>query len=80
MTIENKLLGEGTPAPSSGDRHERPLSVPAAAIIFRCTNAEYPDQPSSVQLRAIAEQAGQPVTSWELRFKSQNEIVTKLIR
>ncbi len=72
MTIVNKLLGEGRPAPSSGDRHERPLSVPAAATIFRCTNAEYPDQPSTVQLRAIAEQAGQSTTSWELRFKLEN--------
>lgn len=72
MTIENKLLGEGRPGPPPSGRNERPLSVPAAATIFRCTNAEYPDQPSTVQLRAIAEQAGQPTTSWELRFKSEN--------
>jgi DUF1680 family protein len=72
MTIDNKLLGEGRPGPSPGNHRERPLSVPSAATIFHCTNAEYPDQPSTVQLRAIAEQAGQSTTSWELRFKSEN--------
>jgi DUF1680 family protein len=72
MTIENKLLGEGKPAQSSARHPGGQFSVPVAATIFRCTNAEYPDQPSTVELRAIAEQAGQSTTSWELRFKPQN--------
>ena len=72
MTIQNELLDAGRPAPISAENQEHPFSVPAAATVFRYANAEYPDQPSTVHLRAIAEQAGQPTTSWELRFRSRS--------
>jgi hypothetical protein len=42
--------------------------VPIAATAVAYVPAEYPDQPGSVVLRAVAEQTGQESTGWELRF------------
>ena len=68
LTTENRLVGVGKPAPSARRQPVRPFAVPIAATEFRYSPAEYEDQPGPVQLRAIAEQTGQPATSWELRF------------
>jgi DUF1680 family protein len=66
LTAENKLLSDGEPASGSHEQQAGLFSVPAAATTFRYAQAEYPDQPATVTLRAIAEQTGQPTTSWEL--------------
>lgn len=67
LTAQNELLDEGTPAAS---RAAHPgFSIAAAAIRFRYTQAEYPDQPGTVLLRPIAEQTGEPTTSWEVSFR-----------
>jgi len=68
MTTENKLVRgkEETRLPS--ERSPRLFSVPIAASTCRYIAAEFPDQAATVELRAIAEQTGQPTTSWELRF------------
>lgn len=76
LTAQNTLLG----APihphaqdqAAQDQAAQPFSVPVAAATFRCAPAEYPDQPSTVTLRAIAGQTGQPTTSWELKFLIEN--------
>jgi len=44
------------------------FSIPIAATKMSYNQAEYPDQPGTVHLRPIAEQTGQPTTSWEVRF------------
>ncbi len=66
LTPQNRLLGQ--PEPAGAGRLSHAFSVPAAAATVRYAQAEYPDQPGTVRLRAIAEQTGQPTTSWELRF------------
>ncbi len=68
LTTENRLqVGRERPLPS--DRQSRnAFCVPIAAVTVPCAFAEYPDQPGSVTLRAIAEQAGQNTTAWEMRF------------
>jgi DUF1680 family protein len=71
LTLENKLQGDGAPASASREQDMRSFSVPVAARTFRYAQAEYPDQPGNVALRAIAEQTGQPTTSWELRFLTE---------
>jgi len=68
LTTENRLVGGGTPAQAAC--YPRHFCVMAAATSFTFVQAEYPDQPGTVQLRAIAEQTGQPTTSWELRFRT----------
>lgn len=70
LTSENRLLGETVTDQKSipGGR----LVVPAARAAFGYQQAEYPDQPGTVTLRAIAEQTGQPTTSWELRFLTKD--------
>ena len=68
MTIENRLLGRPASMRESGAR--TPYSVSVAATQTEYSQAEYPDQPGRVTLRPIAEQTGQPTTSWELRFLS----------
>jgi hypothetical protein len=70
LTTENKLIGKGRPA-APGAQQARPFSIPVAATTFRCAQAEYPDQPATVELRAIAEQTGQATTSWELRLLTE---------
>ena len=66
LTVENRLLA--APASIRNSGAERVFSVPIAASETAYSQAEYPDQPGHVSLRAIAEQTGQPTTSWELRF------------
>ena len=68
MTADNKLGRVVREAKPGGEMVAGPFAVPIAAREFRCIPAEFPDQPGTVTLRAIAEQAGQPTTSWELRF------------
>ncbi len=68
LTTENRLLGGGTPAQAAC--YPRHFCVMAAATSFTFVQAEYPDQPGTVQLRAIAEQTGLATTSWELRFRT----------
>jgi DUF1680 family protein len=66
LTADNRLLariGNAVPASRAGS-----FAVPVAAQAFRYRHAEYADQLQTVTLRAIAEQAGQGTTSWELRF------------
>ncbi|HEY6491317.1 MAG TPA: beta-L-arabinofuranosidase domain-containing protein [Terracidiphilus sp.] len=71
LTSENRLLGGASPA-GAETLEVAVFSVPVAATTFRYAQAEYPDQPGHVQLRAIAEQTGQPTTSWELRFLTES--------
>ncbi len=68
LTVDNKLFGAGKQEPEGQQQRARPFLVPVAATTFRYIPAEYPDQPATVTLRAIAEQSGQPTTSWELRL------------
>ncbi len=68
LTAQNKLLGQNPSNPPAASRVARSFSVPLAARTLRYAQAEYPDQPAKVELHAIAEQTGQPTTSWELRF------------
>ncbi len=68
LTTENRLVaGKESPLPA-GKLTARRFSVPIAATVILVIPAEYPDQPSTVVLRAVAEQAGIATTSWELRF------------
>jgi DUF1680 family protein len=69
LTTENRL--SGTPSPTRGADVLKSFSVPIAATEIGYAQAEYPDQPGRVTLRPIAEQTGQPTTSWELRFLSR---------
>jgi hypothetical protein len=67
LTVENRLMaGKDSSIPAGGP--PRRFGVPVAATVVPVVPAEYPDQPSSVVLRPISEQTGQPTTSWELRF------------
>jgi DUF1680 family protein len=68
LTALNKLTGTATLAQVSQSKAHPDFAVPIAAMVFKYIPAEFPEQPSTVTLRAIAEQAGQPTTSWELRF------------
>jgi DUF1680 family protein len=68
ITPDNRLLEAEDRELPAGKQPARPFTVPIAARVFRFAPAEYPVQPGTVVLRAIAEQAGQPTTSWELRF------------
>lgn len=68
LTPQNKLLSENVSDVRTILRPTQPFSVPIAATTFDYAHAEYPDQPAKVELRAIAEQTGQPTTPWELRF------------
>ena len=73
LTTDNRLVGVGKSVSSPQKQPVRPFAVPIAATEFRYSPAEYEDQPGTVQLRAIAEQTGQPATSWELRFLVKNQ-------
>ena len=68
MTTENKLVRGKEQARPTSAHSSGPFSVPIAATSCRYIAAEFPDQAATVELRAIAEQTGQPTTSWELRF------------
>lgn len=71
MTTENKLVRGKEEARPPSEHSLRPFSVPVAATTCRYIAAEFPDQAATVELRAIAEQTGQPTTSWELRFLTE---------
>lgn len=66
LTTQNRLLS--APAPVRDPGSKRLFSVPIAAMEAQYSQAEYPDQPAHVTLRALAEQTSQPTTSWELRL------------
>ena len=66
LTIENRLAKSPSPAASSSPAH--PFAVPIAATNFPYTPAEFPEQHQAVTLRAVAEQTGEPTTTWQLRF------------
>jgi DUF1680 family protein len=72
LTATNSLIRGTEKALPAGRESARPFSVPIAATVFQCAPAEYWDQPATVTLRAIAEQAGQSTTSWELRFLTKS--------
>jgi DUF1680 family protein len=68
LTADNRLERGKESALAEGRQPKRPFTAPIAATVVPCIPAEYPDQPGSVVLRAIAEQTGMPTTGWELRF------------
>jgi hypothetical protein len=68
LTADNRLERGKESALAEGKQPKRPFTAPVAATVVPCVPAEFPDQPGSVVLRAIAEQTGQPTTGWELRF------------
>jgi DUF1680 family protein len=71
LTSDNRLFRSGARELTEREQPVRPFTVPIAARAFRYAAAEYPVQPGTVVLRAIAEQAGQATTSWELRFLTE---------
>ncbi|WP_263355330.1 glycoside hydrolase family 127 protein [Acidicapsa acidisoli] len=74
LTPENRLAGmeAGSPGNPPPPALIPAFVVPIAQTPFHYIPAEYPEQPGRVVLRAIAEQTGQPTTSWELRFLTQS--------
>ena len=74
LTTQNRLIASTKPAVPSDTRRLGDFSVPIAAAEMGYYQAEYPDQPGRVTLRAIAEQTSQPTTSWELRFLAQERV------
>ncbi|MGA8087117.1 MAG: beta-L-arabinofuranosidase domain-containing protein [Terracidiphilus sp.] len=72
LTSDNRMLEVTEKSSSPADQPVRPFAVPIAAKTFRYAPAEFPDQTSTVRLRAIAEQSGQSTTAWELRFRTAN--------
>jgi DUF1680 family protein len=73
LTLENKVNSGSAEAVPEGVATRSPFTVPVAARRLKFTPAEYSDQPRTVHLRAIAEQAGQPTTSWELRLRPERQ-------
>jgi DUF1680 family protein len=76
LTVENKLIPhKQTTEIQMAEIAKSPAhpsyAVPIAAQQFRYIPAEFPAFPSTVTLRALAEQGGQPTTSWEIRFLTQ---------
>jgi DUF1680 family protein len=66
LTTDNRLVrATNQQTTASSTSH---FAIPIAAQTFHYIPAEYADQPGTVTLRPIAEQAGQPTTSWELRL------------
>jgi DUF1680 family protein len=74
LTLDNRLMRmeAGSPGNLPSPVSEPAFAVPVAQTLFRYIPAEYPEQPGGVTLRAIAEQTGQPSTSWELRFLTES--------
>jgi len=68
MTVSNKLERGKEKALATEKQPKRPFTVPIAATLVPCFPAEYPEQPETVVLRAVAEQTGMGTTGWELRF------------
>jgi hypothetical protein len=68
LTADNRLERGRESALTAGKQPKRPFTVPIVATVAPCIPAEYPDQPGTVVLRAVAEQTGMGTTGWELRF------------
>jgi DUF1680 family protein len=68
LTNGNRLERGKEKALAAGRQAKGEFRVPVAATTVAYDPAEYPDQPGSVVLRAVAEQTGQETTGWELRF------------
>jgi hypothetical protein len=66
--VSNKLERGKEKALATEKQPKRPFTVPIAATLVPCFPAEYPEQPETVVLRAVAEQTGMGTTGWELRF------------
>jgi len=73
LTLNNRLLRGKEERFSAARQPGHPFRVPIAATAVPYIPAEYPLQPGRVVLRALAEQSGQPTTSWELRFLTQEQ-------
>lgn len=75
LTLDNRLQGMEAGlagnVPMSASRVE--FAVPIARTAAHYIPAEFPDQPGIVTLHPIAEQTGQPSTSWELRFLTESK-------
>ena len=66
MQQENILIANSArPAP---EESESPFRVPIASSSISYLPAEFPVQPSHVNLRAVAEQTGSLPTQWEMAF------------
>jgi DUF1680 family protein len=68
LTTQNRIEAGKETALPVGVQQSRKFRVPIAGTVVPTICAEYPDQPSTVVLRAIAEQTGMPTTNWELGF------------
>jgi DUF1680 family protein len=68
LTVDNRLMVEKRDWVAAAGKHAAQGQIPIAGVSFAYRPAEYPDQPGTVMLRPIAEQAFEPPTSWELRF------------
>jgi hypothetical protein len=66
LTVDNRLSGKPVAVAGGASSVKETFAVPIAVTAFGYIPAEFPDQPGTVTLRAIAEQAGQATTSWEL--------------
>jgi DUF1680 family protein len=73
LTADNRLERGKESALAAEKQPKRPFTVPIAATVVPCSPAEYPDQPGTVVLRAVAEQSGMGTTGWELRFLGVRE-------
>jgi DUF1680 family protein len=73
MTTENKIVRGKEITREAGQHSSHAFSVQIAATGCPYVAAEFPDQPATVELRAIAEQTGQPTTSWEVRFLTEEQ-------
>jgi DUF1680 family protein len=71
LTTDNRLVQGNAEVLPSSKQAVRQFGVPIAATVVQYVPAEFPDQPATVALRAIAEQTGQTTTAWELRFLTQ---------
>lgn len=67
---ENILIQSS--AETSREKSRLPYDVPIAAKTVAYIPAEFPDQPSRVQLRAVAEQTASLPMQWEMAFMVKN--------
>jgi DUF1680 family protein len=73
LTAGNRLeRGKEKPL-AEGKQPKGAFRVAIAATSVAYIPAEYPDQPGTVVLRAVAEQTGQETTGWEVRFLGQEQ-------
>ena len=74
LTTENRLSAGALPGLASAGQASQVFAVPFAANSFHYVPAEFPEQTGTVTLRAVAEQTGQPSTSWELCFLTEDNV------